>query len=178
MIIQWIPVSTKKLKDGPCLFQTPYINVHLSIYQFINISMDEKNGRGDISVGQQTEVRIFWPIHQWICVDTYLLTQVHRRAVSISNPRNQYSPINKLIYKLIDISTARENGQIYTSVGNQTEVLIYQPIYQQRHRRHIDWLMQQQLDSCAPLNHVRSIWSLLLTNARWLVTQFMLETFM
>ena len=79
---------------------------------------------------------------------------------------------------MIDLSTEGRNGHRDTSVGQQTSVCIYWPIYQRRRGGRIDSLIPQQRDSCVPLRHVSSTWFLLLIKVRWLVPQFIINPFM
>ena len=74
----------------------------------VNLLAEVRSLWRDTSVGNQTAVRISQPIDQQGRRDAYQRTQIYGRTVSISNPRHQYSPINQLIDKLINISTDRQ----------------------------------------------------------------------
>ena len=67
---------------------------------------------------------ITWPIYQQRRGDAYRQTKIdgwRGQAVSISNPRHQYSPINWSIDQFIDLSLDGQNICRDTSLGQQTE---------------------------------------------------------
>ena len=140
---------------GPIYFQyNTSIFIYLSINKSIGISTDRRKGQRDTSLWQHKSGRITWLIYQHRRGYPYWLTLIDGWAVSISNPRHQYSLIGWLTYQLIDLSTEGHIVQRNTSVGKQTAVLISQPIYQQRRGDSYQWtLIDRQSASISNPRH-------------------------
>ena len=118
----WRPLSADTNWRTYCVYLKPqtWIFTHLLINQSIdkstNLSTNGRNIQRDTSVRRQKEGHITWQIYQRRRGDAYWQTQINVKAVSISNPRHQYSPIDLLVYQFIDLSMERQNGQRDTSV--------------------------------------------------------------
>ena len=111
------PPSTEKSRGvtgtGCVYFKSDTsIFTYLSIDRSIDLSTDRKNRRRETSVVQQISVCITWLIYQQRCRDPYQRTKINGRAVYISNPRHQYSPINQSIYQWINWSIYQQTNEM------------------------------------------------------------------
>ena len=108
-----------------------YFKSHTSIftYRLIDQSFDQsdgRNGQRDTSLPQQTSGRITWLIYQQRGGYPYWRTQIkgwRGRAVSISNQRHQYSPIDLFINQLIYQQTDKTDGGTHQCCSRHQDAL-------------------------------------------------------